>query len=134
MYFLPLGPSSCSLCHFHFPPSSFLLPPLHVFSFTSFLPSPSSYPTFHPASLLEYRPPGSVFSVFTLCLLSVHTAPVVVVPSFPFSFHSPLPLPLVCCLPSSLPGAGGCCALQSPWLRAVDHREACVSERLMDGL
>lgn len=62
----------------------------------------------------------------------------IVMSSFPFLF-SILPLSVflsfpVCYLPHFLPCAGGCCALQSLWLRAVDHREACVSERLMDGL
>lgn len=78
------------------------------------------------------------------------TAPFVS-PSTSFSFISP-PTPasssfllffaLSFCLPLSAfhllltslaksPAAG---ALQSPRLRAVDHREACVSQRLMDGL
>lgn len=65
---------------------------------------------------------------FCLYLLKVHISwhcyyHILFFPSFLCS----LPPLLTWLLPS-------CCALQSPWLRAVDHREAYVSQRLMDGL
>lgn len=124
--------------------SSFLL----VFSLEA--PPPINYSSnFAFVSRVFFRPPQPPCLRLTplpypmICFPSLTLSPPSVKSthflSWPFFPHSLLPLsffphPSFAVSPLQAPSARGCCALQSPWLRAVDHREACVSERLMDGL
>lgn len=132
----------CDILPRTLPPISFLASrsvrpsPFLLSSFLNSQLSPSLDPTFYLASIIEINPAASCKPHFppflTLCLpLAAHIS----CRCYSFLFASFCLLSyLVCYLPCSLPGAESYCALQSPWLRAVDHREACVSERLMDGL